>query len=126
MKRIVKSILITGALTVGAAGLMATTPGENWVDQLNKAKIGRAPIAEAHAPAEGTAVTRAAPAVMPANNWFETFFRAKLGRLTPAENARIRAERETTPFREETVAGTPANTWLNDLWNAKYGRPFPK
>lgn|SRR5690348_9283280 len=126
MKRIVKSILITGSLTAGAAALMANTPGENWVDQLNQAKIGRAPIAEAHARAEGSDVNRAAPAVTPANNWFETFVHAKLGRLTAAENARIRAERETTPFREETVAGAPANTWLNDFWKAKYGRPFPK
>ena len=88
MKTLVKSILLAGALVIGANGLMA------------------------------------APA---SNEWFEQWYKAKYGRSSPLEDARLKAERESTAFREEVTpkAAMPANTWRDDFWKAKYGRPFP-
>jgi len=60
-----KSILLTGALLIGANALMAA---------------------------------QAAPA---SNNWVDQFYKAKLGRSSPAEEARLKAERANTAFREE-------------------------
>jgi hypothetical protein len=132
MKRLVKNILVVGAMVVGANGLLAGQAGNDWVDQLSKAKLGRAPFAEARQRAEqANTVYReeAAPkAVNPANTWFEDFYRAKYGRSSPTEEARFRAEGANTVYREEIgpPAATPVNTWRDDLFKAKYGRQFPR
>lgn len=130
MKTLFRNILITSALTIGATGLMAGQASEDWVDQLYKAKLGRAPFAEARQRAEAAnRVYREEPAakVAPANTWFEDFWRAKYGRSSPREEARLRAERANTAYREEVPpkATKPANTWRDDFWKAKYGRSFP-
>ena len=131
MKTLLRNVLVTGALALGANGLLAQQASNDWVDQLYKSKIGRAPFAEARQRAEQAKTAyreEAAPnAVMPANTWFEDFWRAKYGRSSPMEEARQRAERENTAYREEATpkSAMPANTWLNDFWKAKYGRPFP-
>jgi hypothetical protein len=131
MKRLMKNILVAGALVVGANGLFAGQASNDWLDQLYKAKIGRAPFAEARQRAEqANTVYReeATPnAVKPANTWFEDFHRAKYGRSSPAEEARLRAESANTVYREEInpPAAKPANTWRDDFWKAKFGRPFP-
>jgi hypothetical protein len=129
MKRLMKNILVAGALVVGANGLFAGQASNDWVDQLYKAKIGRAPFAEARQRAEqANTVYReeATPsAVKPANTWFEDFHRAKYGRSSPAEEARLRAESANTAYREEAPSARPANTWHADHCKAKYGRPFP-
>lgn len=132
MKTLVKSILLTGALAIGANGLMAAPASNDWFEQWYKAKYGRSsPIEEARLKAEraNTAYREEATpkAVMPANTWFEDFWRAKYGRSSPMEEARLKAERESTAFREEVTpkAAMPANTWRDDFWKAKYGRPFP-
>ena len=131
MKRLVKNVLIAGAFVVGANGLFAGQASNDWVDQLMKAKTGRAPFAEANERKEqANAVYReeAAPkSVKLANTWFEDFYRAKYGRSSPTEEARLRAERDNTVYREEVApeATKPANTWRDDFWKAKFGRPFP-
>jgi hypothetical protein len=129
MKRLMKNILVAGALVVGANGLFAGQASNDWVDQLYKAKIGRAPFAEARQRAEqANTVYReeATPnAVKPANTWFEDFYRAKYGRSSPAEEARLSAENANTAYREEAPSARPANTWHADHCKAKYGRPFP-
>jgi len=130
MKRLVKNILVAGAFVVGANGLFAGQASTDWVDQLTKAKTGRAPFAEAKQRTEqaNTVYREETPkAVMPANTWFEDFYRAKNGRSSPIEEARLRAERANTAYREEIAppAAKPANTFLNDFWKAKFGRPYP-
>jgi len=131
MKRFLKNILVAGTFVVGANGLFAAQASTDWVDQFYKAKLGRAPFAEAKQRAEhANTVYReeiAPTAVKPANTWFEDFYRAKYGRSSPAEEARLRAERANTVYREEVPpeATAPANTWRDDFWKAKYGRPFP-
>ena len=59
--------------------------------------------------------------------WLNQFYKAKLGRSSPAEEARLKAERANTAFREEItleVAG-PANPWLEQFYRAKLGRNSP-
>lgn len=130
MKTLVRNALVTATLAVGANGLMAAQTSSDWVDQLYKAKLGRAPFAEARQRAEETKTAyreEATPKATPANTWFEDFFHAKYGRSSPREDARLRAEHANTAYREEATpkAAVPTNTWRNDFWKAKYGRPFP-
>jgi hypothetical protein len=131
MKHLVKNFLFAGAFVVGANGLFAGQASNDWVDQLMKAKTGRAPFAEAKERTEqANTVYReevTPKAVMPANTWFEDFYRAKYGRSSPTEEARLRAERANTVYREEIAppATKPANTFLNDFWKAKFGRLYP-
>jgi len=131
MKRFVKNILVAGAFVVGANGLFAAQASTDWVDQFYKAKLGRAPFAEAKQRTEqANTVYReefTPKEVMPANTWFEDFYRAKYGRSSPLEEARRRAESANTVYREEVdpQAAKPANTWRDDFWKAKFGRPFP-
>ena len=63
----------------------------------------------------------------PANNdWFEQWYKTKYGRNTPAEEARLKAERENTAFREETRHSVPAKqNWMEDYFKAKLGRNTP-
>jgi len=130
-----KSILLTGALLIGANALMAARAApvnNNWVDQLYKAKLGcSSPAEEARLKAERantafreeTTVEVAAPA----NPWLEQFYRAKLGRNSPMEESRLRDVGATTAFREDTAReARPANTWFEDFYKAKFGRSAPK
>jgi hypothetical protein len=130
-----KTILLTGALLIGANALMAAQAApasNNWVDQLYKAKLGRSsPAEEARLKAEraNTAFREEAAAEVtgPANPWLEQFYRTKLGRNSPMEEARLKAERGNTAFREETTPeARPANTWFEDFYRAKFGRSAPK
>lgn len=69
----------------------------------------------------------AAQAAPANNNWVDQLYKAKLGRSSPVEEARLKAERANTAFREETtvqVAG-PANPWLEQFYRAKLGRNSP-
>ena len=69
----------------------------------------------------------AAQAAPANNNWVDQLYTAKLGRSSPAEEARLKAERANTAFREEAsveVAG-PANPWLEQFYRAKLGRNSP-
>ena len=135
MKTSVKSILLTGALAMGANALMAAqavTASDNWLDQFYKAKLGRsAPTTEARVKAEG-ANTAFREEITPAaagsaNPWLEQFYRAKLGRNSPMEEARVKAEGQNTAFREEsTPEARPANNWFEQFYKAKLGRGVPK
>lgn len=128
MKKILNSILLTGALAFGASGVMAAPVSDDSFEQWYKMKYGRSsPTAEARLKAEreSTAFREETPGhVAPARvNWIEEYFKAKLGRNTPAEEARLKAERESTAFREEPVRGTaPAKPWFEEWYHAKYGR----
>ena len=130
-----KSILLTGALLIGANALMAAQAApasNNWVDQFYKAKLGRSSPAEEarlQAERENTAFREEITFEVagPANPWLEQFYRAKLGRNSPMEESRLRAERANTAFREDiTREPRPANTWFEDFYKAKFGRSAPK
>ena len=128
MKTFVRSIILTGAMAIGATGLMAAPASNDWFDQWYKMKYGRnSPAEEARLKAEreSTAFREETPSrVAPARvNWAEVLFKAKLGRNTPAEEARLKAERENTAFREEPDReAAPARTWFEEWHRAKYGR----
>ena len=136
MKAFAKSILFTGALVMGANGLMAGQVSDSWLDQFYRAKMGRSsPATEARQRAEAANTAfreETAPEVAtPANTWLDQWYRAKLGRSSPTTEARQRAEAANTAFREETApetrqVATPTNTWLNQWYRAKYGRPSPQ
>ena len=127
MKKFVRSIIFTGAMAMGATGLMAA-PASDWFDQWHKAKYGRSsPAEEARLKAERESPafreqtpSRVAPARV---NWTEEHFKAKLGRNSPTEEDRLKAERENTAFREEPDReAVPAKTWFDEWYRAKYGR----
>lgn len=135
MKTPVKSILLMGAVAMGAHALMAAQPlpaDNQWLDQFYKAKLGRSsPMTEARVKAEGATTAfreEITPAVAgPANPWLEQFYRAKLGRNSSMEDARVKAEGQNTAFREETTReAQPANNWFEQFYKAKYGRVAPK
>jgi len=135
MKTSIKSVLLTGAVALGANALMAaqaSQPSNNWVDQLYKAKLGRSsPAEEARQKAEraNTAFREEATveAAGPANPWLEQFYQAKLGRNSPMEESRLRTEGAKTAFREETIReARPANSWFEQWYKAKFGRSGPK
>src|SRR6185503_2063949 len=130
-----KTILLTGALMLGANALMAAQAigaNNDWVDQVYKAKLGRnSPAEEARLKAERTNTAFREETTVevagPANPWLEQFYRAKLGRNSPAEESRLRAERGNTAFREDlTREARPGNNWLEEFYKAKFGRSVPK
>lgn len=57
----------------------------------------------------------------------DQWYRAKLGRPSPAEEARLKAERANTAFREETrhEGAAPPNAWFEQWYKAKFGRNSP-
>ena len=61
------------------------------------------------------------------NAWIDQWYRAKLGRPSPAEEARMKAERANMAFREEArhEAAVPSNAWLEQWYKAKFGRSSP-
>jgi hypothetical protein len=60
------------------------------------------------------------------NDWFEQWYKTRYGRPSPTEEARLKAERENTAFREETRHIAPARqNWIEDLFRAKLGRNTP-
>lgn len=66
----------------------------------------------------------------PANSdQFEQWHRTKFGRPSPTEEARQKAERANSAFREEVTPAPTAQEWSNYLFDqrfrAKYGRPSP-
>lgn len=65
----------------------------------------------------------AAPA---SNDWLEQWYKAKYGRPSPSEEARLKADRESAAFREETLhVATPRSNWIEDHFKAKLGRNTP-
>jgi hypothetical protein len=114
MKISIRGILITGVLALGPT-VMPASPDSSWIDQWHQAKHGFT--------TERTKATGAQ--AMPTSEFLETWYRAKLGRNSPMEESRLKAERESTAFREASPAVMPANDWL-DRWNkAKLGRSAP-
>ena len=128
MKTFLKGVVIAAGLTLGTGSLPAATTGNDWAEQLFKAKIGRnTPAEEARLRAEGAnAAFRAETAVNVATpNFIEQLFKAKLGRYTRGEEARLREVEASTAFREEAPAGYVAPTWAEQLFKAKLGRDVP-
>jgi len=125
MKTVKQSVLVTGALLMGATtlGALGSQTSSNWMDQWYQAKYGRnSPVTEAQLRAEQANMAfREEKTTMSANTWFEDFWRAKYGRNSPMEEARLRSEQANTAYREEKTA-MPANTWLEDFSRMKYGR----
>lgn len=52
----------------------------------------------------------------------DQLFKAKLGRSSPAEEARNKAEAESTAFREELSAEAATRNWKEQYFKAKFGR----
>lgn len=52
----------------------------------------------------------------------DQLFKAKLGRSSPAEEARKKAEAQSTAYREEAPAEAAAHTWKEQYFKAKFGR----
>ncbi len=132
MKNVLRTILFTGSVVLGANDLMAAQTSNSWLDQWYRAKFGRpSPAEEARLKAEQTSTAfreETRYEASPTNAWFEQWYKAKFGRNSPAEEARQRAERESTAFREEPKRErktAPANDWLDQWFRAKYGRPAP-
>lgn len=131
MKMSVRSILFTGALAMGANGLMAASSSNSWIDQWYRAKFGRSsPQEEVRQRAErANEAFREEPASEVSrltNTWLDQWYRAKYGRSSPPEEARQKAERANTAFREgPTPAVRPANDWREQWYKAKYGRSSP-
>jgi hypothetical protein len=126
MKTFVKSMLLAGAVTLGANGVIAAQLGNDWQEQWFQKKYGRStPAEERRLQAEQASTayradtTGGAPA--PANTWMEQWYAKKYGRNTPAEEARLDAERANTAFREETRPAAD-NNWFDRWFEKKYGR----
>jgi hypothetical protein len=64
----------------------------------------------------------------PSTTWSEQWFKAKFGRPSPAEQSGLKAEMESTAYREETATADhqPASSsWADQWFRAKYGRYSP-
>ena len=94
MKASVRSILLAGALVMGANAVMASQADNTWFEQWYRDKYGRnTPAEEARQKAArenttthaGAATAKAAP---PANDWYENWFKAKFGRSSPLAETR--------------------------------------
>lgn len=57
----------------------------------------------------------------------EQWYRAKFGRPSPTEEARLKAERASSAFREEAPprVAPAAPNWTEQYFKAKYGRSTP-
>jgi hypothetical protein len=126
VKTSARGIMLTGALVIGANGLMASQASNSWLEQWHKAKYGRnTPMEEARQRAErenAALQEETTSEVGPANDWFEQWYKAKVGRSSPMVEARLRAERANTPSREATKVAQPANDWFQQWHRAKFGR----
>src|ERR1041385_8543315 len=99
-------------------------PTGTWEERIMKISVLTALLTGALAFGANTLMAGQAAA---SDAWLNQFYKAKLGRSSPAEEARLNAERANTAFREEItfeVAG-PANPWLEQLYKAKLGRNSP-
>lgn len=71
------------------------------------------------------ALTLAASSVMAApatGDWIDHYFKAKIGRPSPAEGARLKAERASQAFREEAPLRVAAPNWIEVHLKGKIGR----
>jgi hypothetical protein len=61
------------------------------------------------------------------DSWIDQWYKAKSGRSSPMEEARQKAERANTAFREETTRedAPPASSWIDQWYKAKFGRNSP-
>ena len=96
MTPFVRSILLTGALVVGANAAMASQVNNTWLEQWYRAKYGRnSPAEEARQRAARENSTPreevTARVARPANEWYENWYKAKFGRSSPMEDARKKA-----------------------------------
>ena len=59
--------------------------------------------------------------------WIDQWYRAKFGRTSPKAEAREKAERDNTAYREEAKAPLPPanHDWQEQFSRAKFGRPTP-
>ena len=71
-----------------------------------------------------TGITVGASSLPAAQDWTNQYFKAKLGRNSPAEDARLRAERANTAFRQESL-NVAAPNWIEQHFKAKLGRNSP-
>lgn len=126
MKTFAQSMLLTGALALGASGLTAAQSNNNGMEQWFKAKYGRpSAMEEARLKAELADTAFRGETYQPtaAANWTEQYFKAKFGRNAPAEERRLKSERDSTAYREEPSAeGAPATSLRDEQYRAKYGR----
>ena len=125
MRTLMRSILVTGVLAIGATALPAA-PASDF-DQWYQKKFGRStPMEEARLKAEAadTAFRAETPGMPAVPNWIEQHLNGKLGRNSPAEDARLEAERDNTAFREENPSdlGPAVPNWIEQHFRGKLGR----
>lgn len=129
MKTSVKSILLTGAVVLGASAMIAGPRTDAYLEQVHKAKLGRCPAAEERLRAEraNMAFREETPQATDANNWIDKWHKAKHNMNSAADEARIKGEQENTAFREDTTptAAPAVNPFLEQWYKAKMGRSFP-
>lgn len=104
MKSIFKSILLVGALTIGASGLFASPAGNNWINHQYRAKLGRnTPSVDAEMQAQqANSAYRAAPAKLHKVDYLKQDFREKLGRTVyPPRTASERAADLNSAYRQQ-------------------------
>jgi len=67
------------------------------------------------------------PVSAESRTWAEKIYKAKYGRLSPTEDARLRAERAQTAFRQVTPSQAEPTgvTWMRQYFKAKHGRNTP-
>ena len=127
MKTLMRSVIFTSTMVLGATGLMAQT-GVSELDQRFKAKYGvYTPPTEARLRAElANSASREEASTRPVHvNWIEQHFKAKYGRNTPAEEARLQTERDNSASREDPAQTEPVKSWIDQWYKAKFGRYSP-
>ncbi|HEV2275475.1 MAG TPA: hypothetical protein VGR96_14985 [Acidobacteriaceae bacterium] len=133
MKTLVRGILLTGVLAMGAGSFLVAQPTTNSpTDQWYRAKFGHPSPAEQARIDEyqaSTAYREEAPAASPGSVhlWLDQWYRAKFGHPSPAEQARINEYQSSTAYREQATAPSAASVqlWLDQWYRAKFGHPSP-
>lgn len=62
----------------------------------------------------------------PISSWSEQWYKAKYGHSSPQEADRLKAELDSTAFRDEPGGQTPALTWTEQFYRSKFGRGTPQ
>jgi hypothetical protein len=129
MKTSVRSILLTGAVVLGANMMIAGPRTDGYLENVHKAKLGRCPAAEERLKAERANMPFVAETAQAVENdsWVDKWHKAKHNMTSAADEARMKAEQESTAFREDTaaVAGPAVNPFLEQWYKAKMGRGVP-
>jgi hypothetical protein len=123
------TLLLTGALTIGANGLLAATNGD-WNDQWFNKKYGRNTPAtdarlavEARRSAELNTEVGPRDVIAPQPTWIETHMRVKLGRLPVVAEAHLNPG---SAEGREVEAHAARPNYIEQHFQGKLGRSLPE